>query len=35
VIEENAALIWTDTHKPPLPTEEIERLVSRWLDRLG
>jgi hypothetical protein len=35
VIEENAALIWTDTHKPPLPTEEIERLVGRWLDRLG
>jgi len=34
-IEENASLIWPDTHKPPLRPDEVERLIGRWLDRLG
>lgn len=35
VIEENAPLIWTDTRKAPLAPDQIERLVSHWLGRLG
>jgi len=35
VIEENAPLIWTETRRPPLPPDQIERLVSHWLGRLG
>ena len=34
-IEDNAPLIWPDTHKPPLAADEIERVVGRWLYRLG
>ncbi len=34
-IEDNARLIWPDTAKPPLPAAEVERLVTRWLRRLG
>lgn len=34
-IEDNASLIWPNTHKPPLPADEIERIVGRWFDRLG
>ena len=34
-IEDNAPLIWPDTGKPPLAADEIERLVTRWLRRLG
>lgn len=35
IIEENASLIWPDTNKLPLRAEEVERLIGRWLDRLG
>jgi len=34
-IEDNAPLIWPDSGRPPLPADEIERLVARWLRRLG
>lgn len=34
-IEDNAPLIWPDAGKPPLASDEIERLVARWLRRLG
>jgi hypothetical protein len=34
-IEDNAPLIWPDTGRPPLAAEEIERLLARWLRRLG
>lgn len=34
-IEDNASLIWPETHKLPLRADEVERLISRWLDRLG
>jgi hypothetical protein len=35
VIEENAPLIWSDVHKPPMPAAEIEALVAPWLHRMG
>ena len=35
VIEDNAPLIWAENHAAPLPADEIERLVSDWLNRLG
>lgn len=35
IIEDNASLIWPDTHKLPLRADEVERLISRWLNRLG
>jgi hypothetical protein len=35
VIEENAPLIWADTHTPPLSAHEIEALINHWLGRLG
>lgn len=34
-IEENASLIWPDTGRPPLTAMAMERLISRWLRRLG
>jgi len=34
-IEDNASLIWPDTHKLPLRADEVERLIGRWLNRLG
>lgn len=34
-IAENAPLIWPETRQPPLPVAEMERLIGRWLDRLG
>jgi len=35
IIENNASLLWPDTHRPPLTAMEMERLIGRWLDRLG
>ncbi|HVS25820.1 MAG TPA: hypothetical protein VHE58_00675 [Burkholderiales bacterium] len=35
IIEDNASLIWPDTHKLPLRADEVERLIGRWLNRLG
>jgi len=35
VVEENAPLIWTETRKPPMASDQIERLISHWLGRLG
>jgi hypothetical protein len=35
VIEENASLLWPDTCRPPLTVMAMERLISRWLGRLG
>jgi hypothetical protein len=35
IIENNASLLWPDTCRPPLTAMEMERLISRWLDRLG
>ena len=34
-IEDNASLIWPDTLKLPLRADEVERLIGRWLNRLG
>ncbi|HMJ49848.1 MAG TPA: hypothetical protein VK440_04685 [Burkholderiales bacterium] len=34
-IEDNASLIWPETHKLPLRPDEVERLIGRWLNRLG
>ena len=34
-IEDNASLLWPDTCRPPLTAMEMERLISRWLHRLG
>jgi len=35
VIESHAGLLWPDTRRPPLTSMEMERLIGRWLDRLG
>jgi hypothetical protein len=35
IIENNASLLWPDTCRPPLTAMEMERLIGRWLDRLG
>lgn len=35
VIDDNASLIWPDTRCAPLTAIETERLIARWLDRLG
>jgi hypothetical protein len=35
IIENNASLLWPDTCRPPLTSMEMERLIGRWLDRLG
>jgi hypothetical protein len=35
VIEENASLLWPDTCHAPLTAMAMERLISRWLGRLG
>jgi hypothetical protein len=34
-IEENASLLWPETCRPPLTAMAMERLISRWLRRLG
>ncbi|MBK7663492.1 MAG: hypothetical protein WCF44_19670 [Candidatus Methylophosphatis roskildensis] len=34
-IDDNASLLWPDTRCAPLTAIEIERLIDRWLDRLG
>jgi hypothetical protein len=34
-IEDNASLLWPDTCRPPLTAMAMERLISRWLGRLG
>jgi hypothetical protein len=34
-IEDNASLLWPDTCRPPMTTMAMERLISRWLGRLG
>lgn len=34
-IDDNAPLIWPDTGCPPLTSIEMERLIGRWLHRLG
>jgi hypothetical protein len=34
-IEENASLLWPDTGRPPMTAMAMERLISRWLGRLG
>jgi len=34
-IEENASLLWPDTCRPPMTAMAMERLIKRWLDRLG
>ena len=35
IIDNNASLLWPDTRRPPLTSMEMERLISRWIDRLG
>jgi len=35
IIENNASLLWPDTCRPPLTSMEMERVIGRWLDRLG
>ncbi len=35
IIEDNASLIWPETHKLPLRADEVERLIGRWLNRMG
>jgi hypothetical protein len=35
ILESNASLLWPDTCRPPLTAMEMERLIGRWLDRLG
>ncbi len=34
-IDANASLLWPDTCRPPLTSMQMERLISRWLDRIG
>jgi hypothetical protein len=34
-IEENASLLWPDTGRLPMTAMAMERLISRWLYRLG
>jgi hypothetical protein len=34
-IEDNASLLWPDTGRPPMTAMAMERLISRWLGRLG
>jgi hypothetical protein len=34
-IEDNASLLWPDTCRPPMTAMAMERLIGRWLGRLG
>ena len=34
-IDDNASLLWPDTCRAPLTAMEMERLIGRWLGRLG
>jgi hypothetical protein len=34
-IDDNASLLWPEKGRPPLTSMEMERLISRWLERLG
>lgn len=35
VIDDNAPLLWPESRCAPLTAVEMERLIGRWLDRLG
>ncbi len=34
-IDDNASLLWPETCRPPLTSMEMERLINRWLSRIG
>jgi hypothetical protein len=35
IIEDNIGLLWPDRGQPPMTSMEMERLISRWLHRIG